>query len=158
MERLNHEDWAVFVDRDAWFPHPHYFKLIDHHSKGEYGLLTCMTNRVGTNYQCVKGMWKEEDISKHVNKALDMGDDTGVIDITDKSPLSGVLIMIKKSEWEKTKGFDNGILGVDNSIHYAFRDAGLKVGLMTGVYLWHYYRNGDRFNTKHIDSIHSDNR
>jgi GT2 family glycosyltransferase len=76
---------------------------------------------------------------------------TSVINITNKAPLSGVLILIKKSEWEKVGGFkEEKMLGVDNDIHVKFKNSGLKVGLMKGIYVQHWYRGGNINDKKHL--------
>ena len=152
------DDWVVFTDRDVWFPHPHYGHIIQKYSETkEYGLLTCMTNRVGEDYQTwSKRHWKEESNAKHVEIAKETYDihGTKIVDITNKTPLSGMLIMIKKSTWKNSGGFkEDGMLGVDNAIHNSVREIGERVGLMTGLYVWHYYRNGDGQDTSHLTNI-----
>ena len=32
-ELPNLSDWVVFTDRDTWFPHPHYGKIIELYTK-----------------------------------------------------------------------------------------------------------------------------
>lgn len=151
----NDEDWGVFLDGDAMFTVHNW----GHHisacieANPEYKLFTCVTNRVGTQYQCVDQMWNEEKVSSHWEKGLELQSEKGidVIDITHCSPLSGVLIAVQKKIWKEVGGFsENGMLGVDNSIHYNVRDNGYKVGLMEGVYALHYYRNGKPENKKHL--------
>lgn len=152
------QDWVVFTDRDTWFPHPHYGKIIELYSKqNEYGLLTCQTNRVGTPYQCFNGKyWNLESNLEHTKLAegLYLKHNTEIADITNLSPLSGMLIMLKKSTWISSGGFkNNGLLGVDNSIHQNVVKRGGKVGMMLGMYVWHYYRNGNKKDKKHLQQI-----
>jgi len=74
-----------------------------------------------------------------------------VKDVTSYSPISGVFFILKKGSWKKTKGFKRqGILGVDNSIHYEIQRIGGKVYQMLGLYVYHWYRNGKRWDTKHL--------
>jgi len=59
--------------------------------------------------------------------------------------------MLKKSTWLSSGGFkNNGLLGVDNSIHYNVVNKGGKVGMMLGMYVWHYYRSGIATDKKHL--------
>ena len=150
-------DWVVFTDRDTWFPHPHYGKIIELYTKQKnYGLLTCLTNRVGTRYQCVQDMWNEENNLNHVKFAegLYLSNGAEIQDITNNSPISGMLIMLNKETWLNSGGFKNdGLLGVDNSIHNNVVNKGGKVGLMTGMYIYHYYRNGVISDKKHLQNI-----
>ena len=156
MEELSHDDdWVVFTDRDVWFPHPKYGDIIDGYSKNqEYGLLTCFTNRIGNSYQCQNGKyWKVESNLEHVEIANKMFDDYGyeILDITNKRRMSGMLIMLKKSTWKSSGGFkEDGLLGVDNTILMNVRSSGGKAGLMMGVYVWHYYRNGNKKDKSHL--------
>lgn len=155
MSEIGADDWAVFTDRDVWFPDPHYGELLHEISKQkQYGLLTCKTNRVGTDYQTFnRKYWDLEPMSAHVDLAIKLRKEHGtkIKNITLQPPLSGVLIMLSKEAWLKTKGFKNtGLLGVDNSIHHEARKAGVGVGLMEGMYVWHYYRNGVQSDISHL--------
>jgi hypothetical protein len=152
----NDEDWGVFLDGDAMFTTHNWGHHIESIIKDnpEAKLFTCMTNRVGTDYQCVENMWDENNISEHWKKGLYLQQEykTQLIDITHNTPISGVLIALRKKEWAEVKGFQSGagMLGVDNSIHYRFRDNGHKVFLAKGLYVLHYYRNGIRQNKQHL--------
>jgi GT2 family glycosyltransferase len=151
----NSSDWACFIDGDAMFTTIDFGHQIEAVIKNnpDCGLFTAMTNRVGTKYQCVKGMWDENDMRKHRMKGeeLKKQHNTKCIDITDLSPISGVVILLKKQIWEKVAGFEeNNMLGIDNSIHYRVANRGLKVKLMLGVYVYHWYRGGNRSYNKHL--------
>lgn len=151
----NNNDFACFTDGDAMFT-THFFGTQIENIIKKYpncGLFTAMTNRVGTLYQCVQGMWSVNDIEKHWQKGKDLYDNhySECIDITEKSPLSGVLILLRKKEWKSAGGFlEDKMTGIDNSIHYRVRDTGDKIKLMIGVYILHYYRNGNMTNKKHL--------
>ena len=155
------DDWVVFTDRDVWFPHPHYGKIIEAYSKTtEYGLLTCITNRVGPDYQTHGGKyWKIENNAEHVKIAHKLYEENkiSITDVTNNVPyISGMLMMIKKSTWKKCGGFkESGAMGpnnlfIDNDLHIAVKKCGDKVGVMNGVYVWHYYRNGITNDKDHL--------
>jgi len=153
----NDNDWACFTDGDAMFTTPFFGSQLEKIIKAnpEAKLFASMTNRIGTAYQCVHNMWYENDISVHFKKGMELAEtkETDCTDITDGAPISGVLIMIQKSEWKRVGGFAElgQALGVDNSIHYAVRDNGGKVFLMQGVYMLHYYRNGNKADKSHLN-------
>lgn len=156
MSMIPNGSWACFTDGDSMFT-THDFghqleEIIKEHS--DYDLLTCMTNRVGTKYQCIEGTWTEERMSQHWKYGQYLANPprrTEVVDITNEAPISGVMILLKKSAWFNSDRFkESGMLGVDNSIHYAIRNMGGKVGLMKGVYLLHYYRNGRPQDKEHL--------
>ena len=157
MERLqNDEDWCCFVDADCLFVNPFFGTQIAGVIKDnpKCKLFTSVTNRVGTKYQCVEGMWDENDMSEHFTVGRRLAETFGsrCSDITNNAPFSGVIMLIQKKEWKRVKGFKElgGALGVDNSIHYAVRDNGGKVMLMEGVYVMHYYRNGKIEDKNHL--------
>ena len=73
------------------------------------------------------------------------------MDITNLKPLSGVMILISKKTWKSIGKFtENRMLGIDNDIHKKVRQNGLRVGLMKGIYLYHWYRNGNINNKEHL--------
>jgi hypothetical protein len=147
--------WACFTDGDAMFTTPDFGHQLEAVVKAnpEYDLFTSVTNRVGTMYQCVKDTWDIQDINIHreIGQQLKDLNTTKVEDITNYAPFSGVLILVRKNAWFTSERFkENGMLGVDNSIHYAIRNQGGKVGLMHGVYMMHYYRNGNPLDQAHL--------
>jgi GT2 family glycosyltransferase len=154
----NDNDYACFTDADAMFTTHTFGHQLEDIVKEypEAPLFTAMTNRVGTDYQLAKvsGAWEENNIARHwaIGKILQETYPYKVEDITHCSPLSGVLILIRKKEWKECGGFKEGIgmLGVDNSIHYRIRDKGYPVLLMKGVYILHYYRNGKAEDKNHL--------
>ena len=157
MDRLtNDDDWACFIDGDAMFTTPFFGTQIRRtiEANPKCKLFTAITNRVATPYQCVKGMWGENDMRVHfkAGKLIAEKYDTTCVDITNNAPFSGVLMLIQKKEWKRVGGFaETGeALGIDNSIHYAVRDNKGLVYMMQGVYMLHYYRNGDILDKKHL--------
>lgn len=156
MAMLPSGSWACFVDGDAMFTTPdfgHQLEEIIEEYGEEYKLFTSVTNRVGTRYQCVEGAWNIDDMNTHrsIGKFLQLNKRVDVVDITNESPLSGVLMLLEKEAWFNSNRFkEAGMLGVDNSIHYSIKNEGFKVGLMSGVYVQHYYRGGDASDNSHL--------
>lgn len=151
------QDWCLFQDRDVYWPHPHFFKHIEevitkHGSK--FDLLTCMTNRVGTQYQVNARMSKIESALEHYNCAVSMWRANGarLEDITNRPPISGMVILAKKALITEGRQLKDGLLlGADNELHYIAKESGKRVGLMKGVYVWHYYRNNQRNDVSHLN-------
>lgn len=155
MALIPEGSWGCFVDGDAMFTTPDFGHHIEQTIKDnpQYSLFTCVTNRVGTSYQCILNTWNKEEMTFHrqMGKELKELYGTKVRDITDKAPLSGVLMLINKKDWFYSDRFkEQGLLGVDNSIHYAMQKAGKKVGLMMGTYVQHYYRGGNIQDKSHL--------
>jgi GT2 family glycosyltransferase len=150
-------DYCCFIDRDAMFLHPFYGLQIEHIiENSNFDLYTCMTNRVNCKQQLhgYPSNWRGNDIENHINIATRLYEQRKyeIEDITGIIPgISGMVMILKKSTWSKIGGFKGqGMLGIDNQLHYDVRDCGGKVMLMRGVYVYHYYRNGDCKNTKHL--------
>jgi len=156
MNLVDDNDWVCFIDGDSVHT-THYFgirieQVIDNNPN--YSLFTCLTNRIACKYQLAPNVdWKNDSQSYHrqIGENLWSKNTTSVVDITTNTPLSGVMILIKKLAWSRVGGFkQEKMLSVDNDIHTKFKNAGLKVGLMTGIYLQHWYRGGDINNKKHL--------
>jgi hypothetical protein len=118
------------------------------------GVLKC-TNRAYASWQIPEGVnGINHDIAYHrqVGKSLQEANKLRVNDVTgcadmpappQTSPFSGVVILYKKSAWKKVqfRSMEKGRLtGIDNLLHIDLRDNGLKVGLMTGIYVYHWHR------------------
>jgi hypothetical protein len=150
------DSWILFSDRDTYFPHPHYGKhieaVINRHGN-KFDLFTCMTNRVGTGYQCVRGMWNTDSGKAFEDRAksLWLAQGVAVEDITANTPISGMAILVKKRLLTEGRQLKSGLmLGADNDFHYIAQESNKRVGLMKGIFIYHYYRNGDRNNTRHL--------
>lgn len=156
MELLkNDDDFACFIDADAVFTTYAFGKQIEEITKAypECGLFTAMTNRVGSEYQVVKGQWNNDDMKVHreIGETRFVSVYDGCEDISNRQPFSGVLILIRKSTWKTLGKFkESGMLGIDTDIHLKAKAKGEKVYLMRGVYLQHWYRGGDAANIKHL--------
>lgn len=145
MERLRDDDWAAFLDHDAMFTTRDWYKQIVQaiEVNPAAGAFTAVTNRIGTAYQLAKGIgWDNHQVAAHRllgGRLLEKYGHT-VRDITQGPPLSGVVIVISKKSWLKIGKFKSGFLGVDNRMHYDLRDAGYKIFLLPGLYVYHWYR------------------
>lgn len=153
---IDDESWVCFLDGDAVHTTTYFGKRIEDvvTANSDYQLLTCYTNRIGCSYQLAPGVNAESNDQKYhriVGEAFWRRNQTKVVDITNNNYLSGVLILIKKSGWQKAGGFSElGMLGVDNDIHKKFKFLNLKVGLMTGIYVQHWYRGGNKNDKSHL--------
>jgi GT2 family glycosyltransferase len=152
MEIIPKGDWACFLDHDATFTTRYWYYQLEEVIRRypDIGLFTSLTNRIGQQKQVVGGVDREShDIAYHrkigselYNKHYDT-----VFDFNNPSNLlSGVVILISKDTWKKVGGFIDGFLGVDNDIHSKCLSNNIKVGLMGGVYVYHWYR-GDKDNS-----------
>lgn len=148
MKLIKDDDWACFIDADAIHTTTHFGSRIEKIVKNnpEYSFFTCYTNRVYCDWQIAPEVdIKSNDLEYHRSFGSKIWENNKikVIDVTDKRPfLSGVLMLIKKNIWNVIKFKEKGMLGVDNDFHKKAYLNKIKVGLMTGIYVQHWYRNG----------------
>lgn len=147
---IGDDDWACFLDADAMFTTPDYYHQLEEIVNGiesnglNIGLLTACTNRIGNVEQIVFAKDSKEannhDIEFHrkVGKAIQKKN--GLHLKKCKDPISGVVLLLPKSVWSQTTGFVDGFLSVDNHIDYSVRNLGYDTAIMTGVYVYHWYR------------------
>lgn len=152
MELIPDNDWACFLDHDATFTTRYWYYQLEKIIKDNpsFGLFTSMTNRIRPgSYQLFPDIPQDiHDIKYHrkVGNLIKEKYNTSIQDITQppRHDLSGVVILLSKDTWKNVGGFIDGFLGVDNNIHKKCRDSKIKVGLMLGVYVYHWYRgDGD---------------
>jgi len=151
-------DWACFADGDTLFTTYNYGTLIEKaiEENPTTSCFTCFTNRVNCPWQIAPGIdTASNDIMYHRNfgEKLKTIYGTRVLDVTNTPPqnlLSGFCFILKKSSWKTIGGFKEGMLGVDNDLHRKLQKHGLKFLLIEGLYLYHWYRNGDANEKSHL--------
>lgn len=141
------EDWVCLMDGDVCFLVPCYGAQINSiiQSHPDTGMFTCLTNRVGELSQCYSGEISENtDMFQHHIIARTLQNDyySEVKEIT--KPISGHLMIMQKKTWDEGFKFEEnvGILGVDTLMSRKLLNAGKKILLMKGVYVFHLYRLG----------------
>jgi GT2 family glycosyltransferase len=150
------EDWICFVDADLMFLQPdfghHLQEIIDLYPNA--GLLTCLTNRVGTLEQCYNNTISEDpNILNHRKIALQLAREQRHKVKEIKNPFSGHLMLFKKETWDSIGGAPEGrgILSVDNTITNRMARHNYSLLVMEGIYCLHYYRLCEgRFNKDHL--------
>ena len=153
MENLDDSDWACFLDHDAMFTTATWYQEIEEAIEDtEYGLIYCMTNRINPTVQKFKNVdQNNHNIKYHrtIGRRVQEHYGTKIIDYDMSQYLpSGVCIIMSKHAWKNTGGFKSGFLGVDNDIAVKCMKSNIKVGLMKGLYVYHWYRgDGD---TSHV--------
>ena len=142
----NSEDWICLTDGDLLFLKSdfghHMQEVIDLYGN-DIGLFTCLVNRVGTLAQCYQNTISEDpDILNHRKIALELSQTKRHIIKEIPNPISGHLMLFKKSTWESIGGFpeERGILAVDNTFSNRMARNGYKIAVMEGLYCFHYYR------------------
>jgi GT2 family glycosyltransferase len=156
MSLVRTNDWVCFIDGDAVHTTHFFGKYIELviEKNPQYSIFTCVTNRIGCPHQIAPGIDQKNDnqtYHREFGKKMWETYNTEVTDITNKQLFSGVIILIKKSVWERLGGFkEDKMLAIDNDIHIKAFHAKLKVGLMKGIYVQHWYRGGNQNNKSHL--------
>jgi len=152
MECLDENQWGCFLDHDAMFTTTKWYEQIAEaiNRFPDAGIFVPRTNRIGCGWMKAPGVSpKNHDIIYHRKIGREFAEKHGsdVLDVTiwetqpSHRPLSGVLMCLSKETWKRVGGFKRGFLGVDNEMHHKIRKLeGKKAYLLTGVYVYHWYR------------------
>ncbi len=136
-------DWLVLTDMDAMWLLPDSKAQVERIlATTPYDVLGCMTNRIRSREQLVGGVFNEDDrIREHIKIAETCRANAG--DMV-KECYSGVVaafcMCFRASVWEKVGGFEEGTITFDSVFCRRARELGYKIGIMSGVYVWHSYR------------------
>jgi GT2 family glycosyltransferase len=141
-------DWACLMDYDTMFLTPDCGQILhkhadfaDHNYESNV-LFTCLTNRIHPLAcdQLYKGKVSEDtNILNHIKIAEELREDEYSTRIY--HPISGFLMMVSKSLWEKIKfSEDRKCLGVDNDFSQRVLDNDYYIARMDNLYVWHTYR------------------
>ena len=138
----NDNDWLCFTDGDTMFPYPDFGSILEEiiEANPEYSFFTCLTNRVGDKRQCYKGTISNTRCLSDLYRTAQIVKRAGTHVETIKAPISGHLMLFKKSLWNEVKFQEKGILAVDNQFSNDVANIGYEIGLMKGFFLIHYYR------------------
>lgn len=142
----NDDDWICLLDADIMFLTPDYgsqiHEIVTKH-KDTIGMFTCLTNRVGSPWQCYEGYISENDsirnhraIAKYVREKYQ----NQICRII--YPISGYFMLFSKKTWREVGKFNEslGMLGVDTDFSQKIMRNKKHIALIQGLYVFHYYR------------------
>lgn len=137
------DGWVCLRDSDCMFLTPDYGRQIaEICATTDLDVLGCLTNRLGRPIQRYKGELSTNwDIKHHytIAQSLEANHWCEVEDITSKKWVAGMFMMFRKSLWEQIK-FKENCLTWDDQFSEDVRISGGKLGLMKGIYVFHFYR------------------
>jgi hypothetical protein len=139
------EDWIVHNDQDVlWLRSDSKRQLIEILSNTDYDLLGCLTNRLANYYQLVANTFNEDSISKHIEVA-NIRHEAAYGEVRPYNQvLAAFCLCFKVKTWKLLGGFTENNIVFDTNFCSKAQQAGLKSGLMTGIYLLHLYRYGSQ--------------
>lgn len=144
IKHLPDDCWVCISDHDSNFLTPKFGtqieEVIQKHGN-EYALLSCVTNRLRGLHQLHENKFSEcHDMKEHFNIAISRYNDF-YSDVEEVSGVAGIVMLFKKSTWEKVGGFVENSVVADTLFNQAIKDKKLgKIGIMKGVYMYHLYR------------------
>lgn len=143
------DDWACFLDGDTCFfenDFGHQIKRYTEKFPGA-GILTSYSSRSAYQFMVPKDTLQDSDsITYHRKRSQEiLKKYDGLVKVIDDH-IAGHLMCIRKKTWKiirtKLQKVVDGanLLGVDTQISNLVRSYGMKILLMRGLYLFHYYR------------------
>lgn len=151
----NDNDYGVLCDGDTMFIQDNWGNIISNVvNRNPDVVFTCLTNRVRIGSpQLVNGKISNDgNVGNHRKIAERLSKINGLKTVETKDNISGFFMVIPKSIWNKIR-FDEskGILGVDWDYCEKLRKENIKIHVMHGLYMFHYYRLNEGIkHTKHL--------
>lgn len=154
IEVLPDDCVVVIRDPDTMYLYPEQGQIVEEMSKklDIVDILGCSTNRLLNDNQLYKGFSEDLDVSKHVPLAHEAADHYG-LSIQRTDLLAGMFMMFRKSTWKRVGGFDEGTITADRCFCDAAINAGMKIGIAKGLYLFHAYRPWANKRSQAVTSI-----
>lgn len=142
-ELIPDNDWICILDHDTMFLNPETKKQVEEivlTQGGSWDLLGCVTNRIGSTHQCAYGIFSDDpDIKEHYKTAQALHSaNYGEIKHTMKG-IAGFFMLMPKKTWERLK-FTENTISFDTDFSRRLLQKGGRIGVMQGVYVFHYYR------------------
>lgn len=141
----NENDWIIIRDGDTLHTQSNWLNIVHEVIKNhgnEYALFGAKTNRIGSSFQRVKGMFDEYDIRKHYEKGQELAQLHGTDIEENNHGIAGFFMCFQKKTWDKIK-FDESeskCKYFDTYFYQAVRRARLKTADIKGLYILHLYR------------------
>lgn len=134
-------DWICLLDHDVMFLRPDSKKQLEEILEStDFDILGTATNRLAMSHQLVPGMFDVTDIRDHVKCADAMHEANygQVFQIDDI--LAAFCLCFRVTTWIKLGGFHERLLQFDSLFCAAARCSKMKLGICTGIYVFHAYR------------------
>lgn len=154
---LSPEDWCCILDGDTAFLRSDFGQVIPQYVEKypDTGMFTCYASRCHYQFQVPAGIDMSIDSIIYNKAVADRMHEQHHLQVKEvERRIAGHMMLIKKDTWmriresARKKATGKKILGVDTKITYAMLEAGYKIRLMRGIYLFHYLRMKEGFNFK----------
>lgn len=150
IEGLPDNDWVCLRDIDTVpVNHVEFIKQCEEiANRGDFDLVSCMTNRLGLHYQLVDGKINESmDFLEHMEIGRKLATEYGSQVAKCPASVGGIMMLFSKRTWLKIGKIPEGgiVLGgkyIDYHISEKVSKLRMKTGIAQGIYLFHVYRIG----------------
>lgn len=142
------EDWIVNMDHDVlWLRSDSKKQLAEILDKTDYHILGPRMNRLGNDYQLIKGLFDETNILLHINEAVARHNyHYGTVSSFPGGPIAAAVLCFQVKTWKALGGFNENSLAFDTQFCNRAHRIGMKLGIMEGIYVFHTYRLGKAIN------------
>lgn len=158
IRHLPEDAWVCVRDGDSMFLTTDWGKqletVVEKHGK-DYGLIGCMTNRLGGLHQCYKGEFSNNFSIKHHMKIAEHLRGVRYDEVEDlgKLGVAGLFMLFPKRVWLEVDGFVEESPKADTFFNHALRAKGYRLGIARGVYVFHSYRPGEKDHKKAMNNF-----
>jgi GT2 family glycosyltransferase len=135
------QDWIVIRDMDTLFVQTHAGYVISRSLElhgSNFGLIGCMTNRLRGKHQLHNGEFSNNHDIKH-HYEIGTHYQSFEIEKTDKV-IAGMFMAFQKKTFDLVGGFSENDKYFDIIFSSKILKAGLNLGIMKGLYIYHMYR------------------
>lgn len=138
-------DWICLQDGDMMYLTPDWGRQIAEavmKHGDRYALIGCVANRLGRSIQRHHGVFSDDhDIRNHYRIAQELKERhwAEVKDITSSRYVAGMFMLFPKTTWNRVKFAENSTAFDDQFSRAVLHSRG-RLGLMTGLYVYHMYR------------------
>lgn len=158
IAELPEDCYICLRDGDSMFLTPDWGTQIEEIIKAnpQFAVIGCVTNRLRGGAQVIEGMFDESDISVHMQTATEL-QEAKRTEVVGAMGVAGLCMIFHKSVWNKVK-FQERTIKFDSMFCSNVAGLGMRIGIATGLYLFHLYRFGKddpRNYTKHLQMVYS---
>ncbi|MDP2652063.1 MAG: hypothetical protein Q8O94_02915 [bacterium] len=157
MKIIGDDDAAVFIDHDALFTTADWMHRVHRLIKQFPDVVFVpQTNRIGCQYLVNEDAPKSDDYREHrqFGSKIAQAHKKEIVDVTDRTDylIGGVVMILSKKTWKKVGGFKEGLgfLGIDNALHRACVNHGIRILQAQELYVYHWYRGGNQSDKSHL--------
>lgn len=138
-------DWVLLLDHDIFFCNPHWYQIcqiaIEQAEKENCGLISCVTNRNGSQKQKSFIINNSFNILDHIKLAKELYEKFGNKLIESEPPLAGYFFLVNKKIWENIGGFcqviENKVEHIDGNFSDRLYRNKYKLLILQGLYVFH---------------------